>query len=308
MTAAQGRALVVGEALIDVTRRSDGTESAMVGGSPLNVAVGLARLDVQTTLAAQVGDDDDYGEMIRDHVDASDVDLRSLPPHRGDTATAVAVLDRTGAATYEFDLQWDPSELPSPEGFDVVHAGSIATALQPGADAVRRLVEDAVAHGIAVSLDPNVRPSITPDLADVRSRFEQLASMATVLKCSDEDVELLRPGMLAEEFAQQLLASGPRIVAITRAGAGAMLAAGDVCVDVEAPAVVVADTIGAGDSFMAALLAGLLERRWLARSAYTREDLGWLGELAVAAAAITVSRPGADPPRRRELVSVGSLD
>ncbi|WP_370618139.1 carbohydrate kinase family protein [Mumia sp. Pv 4-285] len=300
MPAADGRALVVGEALIDLTRDSSGHESAHPGGSPLNVAVGMARLDVSTVLAAQVGDDE-YGELLRDHVDASDVDLRSLPPHRGDTGTALAELDDDGAATYRFELDWDPTEMPSADAFDLVHVGSIATVLTPGADAVERLVHDAVRAGVPVSYDPNIRLAITPDVEVVRERVDRIVSCSAIVKLSDEDARVLRPDLEPTAYAVHLAAAGPRLVALTRGGDGAVLISGDLVVDVAPPVTEVADTIGAGDSFMAALLAGILVRGWTRRLSYDREALTWLGDLAVRAAAITCSRPGADPPWRREL-------
>ena len=296
------RTLVVGEALVDLTESPTGLVEARPGGSPLNVAVGLARLDVLTTLAAQVGDDDEYGELIRDHVDASDVDLRSLPPHHGDTSLAQARLDADGVASYRFDLAWDPTEMPSASDFDLVHVGSIGATLLPGADAVGRLVDEAYAAGVAVSYDPNVRPAITPDLTDVRRRVDRIVARASFVKLSDEDARTLRPDLEPSVYADEIAASGPRLVVLTRGGAGARLTSGDVCVELAAPPVTVADTIGAGDSFMAALLAGLVVREWLGRPSYDAAALTWLGTLAARAAAITCSRPGADPPWRRELL------
>ncbi|MBW9215423.1 carbohydrate kinase [Mumia sp. zg.B53] len=300
MPAVTDRTLVVGEALVDLTRDSGGHESAHPGGSPLNVAVGLARLGLPTVLAAQVGDDE-YGELLRDHVDASDVDLRSLPPHHGDSAVAVAQLDDHGVATYHFELTWDPSEMPGPAGFALLHVGSIGAALRPGADAVERLVEEAVAAGVPVSYDPNVRPAITPDLADVRERVDRIVPRAAFVKLSDADAAKLRPDLDPAAYAARIAGEGPRLVALTRGGDGATLFSGGASVEVAPPPITVADTIGAGDSFMAALLAGILVRGWTERPAFDEEALTWLGELAVHASAVTCSRPGADPPHLKEL-------
>ncbi|MGH3423846.1 MAG: carbohydrate kinase family protein [Nocardioidaceae bacterium] len=301
------RALVVGESLVDLTRRPDGTESVRAGGSPLNIAVGLSRLEVTTTLASQVGDDE-YGELLRGHVDASDVDLRSLPPHHGETATAVAEIDAAGVATYGFELEWDPSELPTPDGFDLVHVGSIGAVLPPGADAIAALAADVHARGIAVSIDPNVRPAITPDLDEVRRRFAAVAGLAQVCKLSDEDARVLYPGASPDSVAEQILALGPvRLVALTLGDAGSMLASAGAVVRVPAVRTTVVDTIGAGDSYMAALLAGLAHQGWLSRATYTEEELSWLGEAAGAAAALTCSRAGADPPYLRELPHLDAI-
>lgn len=298
---AGARTLVVGEALVDLTESPTGLVEAHPGGSPLNVAVGMARLGVSTTLAAQVGDDE-YGDLVRDHVDASEVDLRSLPPHRAETSIAQATLDAAGVASYRFDLEWDPDEMPTPEDFDLVHTGSIGATLAPGADAVAALVAQAHAAGVPVSYDPNVRPAITPDLADVRARVDWLVAHASYVKLSDEDARTLRPDLDPLAYAAAIADAGPRLVVVTRGGDGVTLLSGDTTVEVAAQRVPVADTIGAGDSFMAALLAGLVVRGWLDRRAYDVEALEWLGTLAAQAAAITCSRPGADPPWRKELL------
>lgn len=295
-------ALVVGEALVDITRGDGPCETVRPGGSPLNVAVGMSRLEVATVLGAQVGDDA-YGELLREHLDSCDVDLRSLPPHHPDTSTALARLDPLGVATYQFDLGWDPSELPPLEGFDVVHVGSIAAALAPGADAVARLVAGAHARGVAVSVDPNVRPAITPDVADVRVRLTSILDLARVCKLSDEDAEALFPGSTPAQAADHVLASGrANLVAVTLGDQGALLASGTTRVQVPATATgSVVDTIGAGDAFMAALLAALTHRGWLGRESFDETDLVWLGTTAGTAAGITCSREGADPPYIHEL-------
>lgn len=299
--------LVVGESLVDLTRQPDGAESVRAGGSPLNIAVGLARLEIPTTLATQVGDDE-HGDLLRDHVDASDVDLRSLPPHRAESSTALAQLDPAGMATYDFELAWDPSELPTPDGFALVHVGSIGSALPPGADAVAGLAADAHERGIAVSLDPNVRPAITSDLAEVRRRFTSVAAVARVCKLSDQDADLLYPGEAPEAVAERVLELGDtRLVAVTFGHAGAILVSRDAAVRVPAVTTTVVDTIGAGDSFMSALLAGLSHQDWLARKSYTADELARLAELACTAAAITCSRDGADPPYLPELAGLPAL-
>lgn len=297
-------ALVVGEALVDLTQRVGDPEIARPGGSPLNIAVGLSRLEVSTTLAAQIGDDD-YGELLRDHLDESDVDVRSLPPHRPHTATALAEIDGGGRATYTFDIEWDPSELPEPSQFGLVHVGSIGATLAPGADAVVGLADRTHEIGVPLSFDPNVRQGITPDLADVRRRFDTLVARATVCKLSDEDAETLRPGQTPEVTVDELLAldAGPLLVVVTFGGEGSLIASGSHRVRRTAPSTTLADTIGAGDSFMSALLFGLVERGWLGREAFDATELSWLADLAATAAAITCSRHGADPPSRADLGS-----
>lgn len=301
-----GRVLVVGEALVDVrddvrVRSRPRRRSEHPGGSPLNVAVALARLGIATTLAAQVGDDP-RGDAIAAHVAASGVDLLRLPPTRR-TATATARIGANGQPAYRFDLGWDPHTLPDPSGFAAVHVGSIAAALPPGADAVAELVAAAVAAGVPVSLDPNVRPQVTTDLADVCRRTDVAASVAAVVKLSDEDAAVLHPGVpVAQVVADLARPPSVRLCVLTLGATGLLVSTGGRPVPVPAPAVRVVDTIGAGDTVTAGLLAGLLTRGLLDEGATVRDcDAAGVGRLAVRAAALSCARPGADPPWRHEL-------
>lgn len=299
--------LVVGESLVDVTATPGGT-TTWPGGSPLNIAVGCARLGVQTVLASQIGDDD-AGELIRDHLDQADIDVRSLPPHRGESSVARAMIDAAGLATYEFDLTWDPSELPPPADFECIHVGSIGATLMPGADAVAALAADATAAGVPVTFDPNVRPSITPDLDGVRDRVAGLAGLATVIKLSDEDAGLLYPD--TSDVLDMLVGTGrTRLAVMTCGGRSVLLQSGTARVEVEPPTVDVVDTIGAGDSFMSALIWALTERNRLGGDDLDANELAELGAIAAQAAAITCTRAGADPPTRSELEipPIGGVD
>jgi fructokinase len=297
--------LVVGEALVDIRlderEGADATAQEHPGGSPLNIAVGLARMGVPTALAAQVGDDA-RGDDIARHVSASGVELLWLEPQHA-TSTATARIRPDGAATYHFELEWNPAALPDPSGFAWVHVGSIGSALAPGADLVAELVAAAAAAGVPVSFDPNVRTDITPDLEDVRRRTGALIDGATVVKLSDEDAEALFPGVEVEQVARDLVQRPTvQLAVITRGGEGLLLHSDAASVTVQAPRMDVVDTIGAGDTVMAALILGLLSQG--APGAGDRldaEHLRRLGELATGAAAITCSRPGADPPWHDEL-------
>jgi fructokinase len=289
--------LVVGEALVDVTQAPGRPDVKHPGGSPMNVAVGLARLGVPTTLATHLGSDD-HGDRVRAHLTDSGVRLAPTASS-GPTATATARLDADGQATYEFDLRWELSELPDPAGYALLHVGSIGAWMPPGADAVAELVAQARAAGVAVSFDPNVRLALAPDPEAVGQRVRRLAAAAQIVKLSDEDAATLGGGTGA--IVDELLGLGPALVALTRGSDGALLMSESDLVEIPAGDIVVADTIGAGDAWMAALLAGLVTRRWTDCAGYSRGHLQWLGAVAAAAAAITCSRPGADPPWRREL-------
>lgn len=290
------RFVVVGEALVDIVSPRDSEPTVAAGGSPMNVAVGLARLGVATTLLTQLGDDA-HGILVADHLHASGVDLAtgSVVPG-GRTSTATARLGRDGAATYEFDLSWSLEQDRLPERLSGLHVGSLGTVLAPGRHAVRALLEQAAEAEAFVSYDPNVRPGFLPAWDDVA----RLAAAAQVVKLSDEDLALLRPGTSTAGVARDLLAAErTRLVVVTRGGDGSVAFTAEQHVEVAAPPVRVVDTVGAGDSFMAALVAVLLE--WGTPDELDTTALRTLLDAAGVAAALTCARRGANPPKRPEL-------
>ncbi|GAA1955542.1 carbohydrate kinase [Nocardioides panacihumi] len=299
------QALVIGEALVDVVRDPHGVVAETAGGSPLNVAVTLARLGVRTQLLTGLGDDQ-RADLIQTHLEESGVEL--LPGARRliRTSTATASLQPDGSAHYEFDLEWDPTPVQPPTA-TFTHAGSIGLFLEPGADLVRRRLEDAACTSF-VTLDPNIRPTMLPDLDLARAAFERLLPLARIVKLSDEDAAWLYPGMTDREVSARLLAAGPALVAITRGGHGCTMASGGFLVEVPAARTTVVDTIGAGDSFMGALIHQVIlsDLTDAVRSGepLRPEELDLLGRSAAKVAAITVGRPGADPPWLAELVTV----
>ncbi len=301
-----GAALVLGESLVDVVRGAD-DHTDHPGGSAANVAVALARLGRPTWLATSFADDA-YGALLADHLAGNDVRLAGDPGAVDRTSSAVATLDAAGAASYDFDLDWRLHPVRLPDGVvpAVVHACSIGAVLPPGCDGVRAEVER-FRDRATVSYDVNLRPSISGTGPDVIRRVERLAGLSDVVKASDDDLEGLRPGMPWVDAAHALLATGPIAVLVTRGAEGATLVHRRGRLDVPASRVRVVDTIGAGDTFGAATLHALGERGLLgalARPALeTLDDEGWRAVLTYAAraAAVTVSRPGADPPYAREL-------
>lgn len=296
----------VGEALVDIVRTSgdEGSDSEAPGGSPANVALTLGRRGRAVALVTRLGDDE-RGSTVRDWLAGSHVDVVATAGER--TSTALAILDGTGAATYEFDLRWELEDEPLPDS-RIVHHGSIASVLMPGADTLESLVAAARAASAVVSYDPNIRTTLIDDEADARERVARHITAADLIKASDEDVEWLHPGADPQEVAQAWLAEGPALVVVTAGAAGAFAAYAGGIVGVPAPSVRVVDTVGAGDTVMGALLAGLLELSDAAGTdvrevlhALDAEAIERLLERALASAAITVSRPGADPPWTHEL-------
>ena len=296
------RFLVVGEALVDVIHGPEGAV-AHPGGSPTNVAVGLARLRHDVRELCYLGDDD-YGALLRAHLQAAGV--REEPGALVAPASSVADvrLDAAGDAHYDFSVLWDaPTAIewaPGGEAVDVVHAGSIALALEPGAGHVLELLRGRPA-GVRVTIDPNVRPAFLPRKG-AAARLEPFFALADLVKLSDEDAEYLYPGLAPEMVLDHVLDLGPSIVAVTRGAAGAVLATAGEEVEVPAAADRVVDTVGAGDSFMAALVSAVADAGdWnpgLAR-------LEQYARFASRASGITVSRAGPDLPTRAELEPAG---
>jgi fructokinase len=302
------RTLVIGESLIDVVHRPDGSAQEHVGGSPANVAVGLARLGHDVTFATMIGDDE-RGVRIAGLLAEEGVALTEGSVGRRTTSVATSTLDVTGAATYSFDLSWELKESPPREGLDHVHTGSIAATLEPGASAVLTALRDSRPDA-TISYDPNARPSLMGDPHEVRAKIEQLIGLSDVVKASDEDITWLYDGAPHSDVLRLWGQLGPALVVMTRGDKGAVigLTTGGELTSVDAPSVEVADTVGAGDSFMAGLVSGLLEAGLLG-GVQARERLrsASLAEVrpavdrALACAAITVSRAGANPPRLAEL-------
>lgn len=293
---------VIGEALIDVVVRPDGsTDGEYPGGSPANVAVGLARLGHDTELITRLGRDA-YGDLVAGHVTGNGVRLGPGTRDDAPTSTATARLGDDGAATYTFDLTWDLPDLPIPDGTVCAHAGSIATFLAPGAARVRDLL-DAAAPYATISYDPNCRPDLQGAPADARPQVESLVARSDVVRASSDDLTWLYPDRDPVDVARQWRGLGPALVVVTYGADGAYGITADADLHVTAPPVAAVDTVGAGDSFTSALLSGMSDEGLLGGRVppLGRDTLTALLDHAARAAAITCSRRGADPPTRAEL-------
>ncbi|MGC5616553.1 carbohydrate kinase family protein [Georgenia sp. Z1491] len=304
------RVLVVGEALVDVFPDEPGgparASGRVPGGSPANMAVGLARLGLPVALLTHLGDDED-GALVLEHLTDAGVEVLDGSVVEGRTSTAVATVDEAGVPAYEFDVAWQLPDVATIEIPEAVHVGSYAAFVEPGATRVREVAARAAAEGAIVSFDPNIRAALLPPLAQVQQGYDALAAHASVVKISDEDAEWLFPDLTDEEVVAHTLALGPRLVVLTLGAEGAILADQARSVRVPRAQVDVVDTVGAGDSYMAALIDSLLTLPGGAGpvggdgAGDEPLDLERIGRRSAAASGITVSRRGADLPTAAEL-------
>ncbi|SKC72268.1 carbohydrate kinase family protein [Krasilnikoviella flava] len=300
--------VVVGEALVDIVEDGNGARAQHPGGSPANVALGLARLgrsvDLLTWLAR-----DQAGAGVVDHLEASGVTVLPASLGASRTSSALARLDAGGGATYEFDLEWHLATAAPVQDVSVLHTGSIAAVADTvPADALLRMIHDA-RRSATITYDPNLRPSIMGDVEVVLARVEGLVAAADVVKVSEEDLGWLHPDAepldVASTWANDL---GCALVVVTHGGRGATaVRSHGRHLEVPARPVEIVDTVGAGDAFMGGLLAALHGRGLTGadrRDGLHRADATALEavlDFASRVAAVTVGRAGANPPYLAEL-------
>ncbi|QQN66497.1 carbohydrate kinase [Bradyrhizobium diazoefficiens] len=302
-----------GDALIDFvpTKSGEGREAVMpaVGGSCLNVAIGMARLGAPTGFVGGISTDM-FGRMIADHAAASNVEL-SLATRSDHQTTLAFVRIVAGESHYAFyDAETATRNWTFPRGtvpFDnveAVHVGSTTLVNDQGAAETKALIADARASS-TISFDPNCRPNLVKDKPAYLARMTEFAGTADLVKMSDVDFAYLFGEEPYQQRASALLGQGTILVVITRGNNGAIAwhaKAGEI--EVEAPKVEVADTIGAGDSFQAALLFALHKQGRLARPQLkdtSTEELRRALSFAANCAGLTCTRPGADPPWSHEI-------
>lgn len=305
--------LVCGEALMDVFALADtrtGTAlDARIGGSPFNVAVALARLGQRVDFFGAVSSGFLGERLMRAFADEG-VGVRSVVRTPAPTTLSLVGVDAQGVPSYAFygtgaaDRQLEPQHLDDlPAGVRALHLGSYATVVEPIASTLRVLVERHRAHAL-VAYDPNVRLNVEPDLARWREQIDWMLPRCHLLKISDEDLGLLYPDSSAGAFMARALSAGTAAVVVTRGAHGAVARTASAHATVAGVPVQVVDTVGAGDTFQAALLTWLAEHDALSRAALaglSAERLDAALGFAARAAAITCSRRGADMPRRAEL-------
>ena len=298
------RVVVLGEALLDVIRRADGGVSSAPGGSAANVALTLGRLGHRPTLITCLGADE-AGLRVRDWLGASDVHVAWGEGAVDRTSTSTACLDLDGSATYEFDITWNP-EIALPVGVQLVHTGSLATLLEPGAEAVLAAVQHHRSTA-TITYDPNIRPALVSDWTRTRRSVERWVRLADLVKVSDEDLRWLYPENDPLTVAANWQSSGPAVVVLTTGERGAMAVSASGVAITQGQRVSVVDTVGAGDAFMGSLisqvvhagLAGASQRGRLRN--IDREVLHSMLRRSSEVAAITVTREGANPPYAAEL-------
>ena len=306
--------VVCGEALMDVYVR-DSTPTgllldARVGGSPFNVAIGLARLGRAAQLLSGLSTDvpgERLMQSLRDEGVDTSLILRSAAP----TTLSVVSVGPTGVPSYAFhghgaaDRQLTVDTLPAlADSVKALQFGSYALVVEPVGPALRALAARERSRRV-IAYDPNVRLNVEPDLQRWLSVVQDMVSLSHIVKVSDEDLGLLYPGEAPAVIARRWLDAGARLVVVTCGAAGCQAWTHQGHATAPALRVDVIDTVGAGDTFQAAMLTWLDEQEALtpvAIDALSNEDIARMLRFATHAASITCSRRGADMPRRAELV------
>ncbi|MEU0658668.1 carbohydrate kinase family protein [Streptomyces lavendulocolor] len=291
--------VAAGESLIDLVPEGAGPLSALVprrGGGPYNTAVALGRLGAEAAFCSRVSTDA-FGEVLLDGLRAAGVTTGLVQRGPEPTTLAVASVGADGSAGYSFYAEGTADRLfelpgPLPDAVRAIAFGTCSLVLEPGAGAYDALLRREAGRGVLTLLDPNVRPGLIPDADAHRERFLGRLPYVSLLKLSEEDA-----GWLGGSPAEWL-AAGPSAVVLTRGSEGLTVFTGELTVSVPAVPVAVADTIGAGDTVNAALLHGLGSR---SPAALDADEWADLLTFAARAAAVTCSRPGAEPPYAAEL-------
>jgi fructokinase len=302
--------LISGEALIDLIPDPERASAydAVLGGSPYNVAIGLSRLGSQAAFVSRISNDGN-GDALAAFLADNGVDIGFVL--RDERPSTLAFVMRGTAKTgsrysfyldaTSFDGPWPfPAKWPDPARH--LHVGSISAVDPRHGERVIDALKGAGSHA-TVSYDPNIRPLVTPDRQKVADLVERQASHAHVVKASEEDLQWLYPGRSVEESLAAWAATGPRFCVATLGERGAVAILGSERIAVPAPRVEVADTVGAGDSFMSALLAAM-DRDGALGAGFRAPDCAalerWI-RFAACASAITCTRKGSNPPTRAEV-------
>jgi fructokinase len=298
---------VCGEVLIDLIPGVDGIRVGHVGGGPANTAKALARLGRDVQFIDGISTDADgvaaRRELLEDAVKL-DLALSSDKP----TCLAIVSLDPNGGASYEFKIagtatfDFSVDWLPDPARYkpNVLHIGTLATVIQPGADVLHDWALR-VAEFAPIVFDPNIRPAVLSDRDLYEAAVEKWAAISSVIKVSDDDMAWLYPGQNYVDVAARWISDGAALVVVTRGAQGIIGFTSEGSVEVEGAKITVADTVGAGDTVGAIIVEAMIEKGVLA---LTGDALGATLHRAAVAAGITCSRKGAQPPYKHELKGV----
>lgn len=301
------RIVVAGDALIDLIVDQAGGITPAPGGGQYNVARTIARLGGNVHFLGRLSDDF-FGRLLRQRLDADGVGTDLVADTLDPTTIALAEIDPQGVSHYHWYIE--RTTVPGLQLADALrgleptpgslHVGTLGLTMEPVADSLAALTA-AVPAETFVMVDPNCRPTATPDAARFRARMARVMEHADVVKGSNEDFDYLAMAPTPEATARLLLDRGVGAVLVTHGSASARgyCAAGEV--DVPVPAVNVIDTVGAGDAFGGAFLQYWLEQGWHRERLSDAEALREAMSFAVRAAAAICTRAGAEPPTRAEM-------
>jgi fructokinase len=298
-----GQVWVVGEVLIDLIPDAD-QYLAIVGGGPANTAKALAKLGVKTHFMDGISNDE-YGQMVKAELLSASVLLDYAQFSNKPTCTAKVTLSKSGGATYEFVIEdtatfdFSTSWLPDPQRLkpSLLHIGTLATVIEPGASVLFEWAQS-VATVAPIIFDPNIRPAVLGDRDEYVKKIEKWVAISSAVKVSDEDLNWLYPGKVIDEIVNSWLEVGVELVVVTLGEKGITAYRENEEISVDAVKVVVADTVGAGDTVGAVLVEAIVKN---GLDKLTGEVLKTMLNWATKAAAITVSRTGANPPSKEEI-------
>jgi fructokinase len=283
----------------------DGSEYVtVVGGGPANTAKALAKLGVKTYFIDGVSNDE-YGQMAKAELLSANVILDYAQYSNKPTCTAKVTLSKSGSASYEFVIEgtatFDFSDLwlPDPQKIkpSLLHIGTLATIIEPGASVLFKWAQS-VAHVAPIVFDPNIRPAVLGDRDEYVKKIEKWVTISSAVKVSDEDLNWLYPDIAIDEVVSKWLEVGLQLVVVTLGNKGITAYRKDEEISVNAVKVVVADTVGAGDTVGAILVESIVN---IGLDKLKGKVLKTMINRASKAAAITVSRTGANPPSKDEI-------
>jgi fructokinase len=294
---------VAGEVLIDLIP-AGGQYASVVGGGPANTAKALAKLGVKAYFIDGISNDE-YGQMVKAELLSANVLLDYAQYSNKPTCTAKVTLSKSGSASYEFVIEgtatFDFSDqwLPDPQTLNpsLLHIGTLATVIEPGASILFEWAQR-VAHIAPIVFDPNIRQAVLGNRDGYVKKVEKWVAISSAVKVSDEDLNWLYPGKVIDEIVSKWLEVGVELVVVTLGGKGITAYRENEQISVDAVKVVVADTVGAGDTVGAVLVEAIIKN---GLDRLNGEALKTMLNRATKAAAITVSRTGANPPSKEEI-------